>query len=883
MRAGLGRGWVAAAAVASAALVAPAHGASLCPTPGQVVDRADHWTRVTPPQFKVGGAAMSGYDVSRTNADRVMATNGTEIGVTDTGGCSWYAAQLADPSPASAVPLPPTEGTAVVSGSISRVAYPDVPGGAWAIGLVSVASNGLPLTRPRVLRSADSGETFTDVSGGGLPSLGRPVGIHAYDEDVALLLVHATAPTDEYALYRTLDGGAKWSAVWSGLAPLEDFVLGDDGTFWAWDGDTLYRAPAVVAATPPAKVPGIPGAVKTVDVVRNPLTGVVTTSVYLRAGELRYESRNDLLFTPAPAPDGVQSVVHAYDGTVAISSNEANVLVEPGPARVQGALDYSPDDVNLSDVKVVNRFYAGADVPLYGFNALALYRRVIDFVPPPAPPPVDVELEERKPVRPVPVIRPANPVIALAPNERRTVPFTVTLPPAPTPLDVFFMTDSTGSMAEAIGSVQESVQQIVDDLTATGIDLHFGVGDFRDYPETPGNDPNMYPFKNRRVAGPVNAELADALQSIRTGGGTTDGDDAALEAIYQATTGEGRKDPLVTRGTMFQAGQDAKFRKDALKVILVASDDEMRNGFPNPTRPDYPGPTIQQVIAAAKARDVHVVGIAVKTSSASAAKQMEQIATGTDTVAPPGGVDCDGDDVPDLPAGAPLVCGFDPGADGSIAPAFISLLGGIRDYQPVAVRVTGDTDVVRSLADTAYGDLDVKQPHTFDVPVEVRCDPPRFGTESTMRVALDVRGGEVVSTGATIRCAGPPGVPLPAAALQNEPPEIPQKAVRNLAAVALAPPAPAPPVTNINPNPNPNPNPNAGFAQEQQQQGQLALVENTLTPDEELAFSARDRTVPPYPALAWLAAAAMTAAAAFGTQLSRRTSPAQAFDPREHR
>jgi hypothetical protein len=90
-------------------------------------------------------------------------------------------------------------------------------------------------------------------------------------------------------------------------------------------------------------------------------------------------------------------------------------------------------------------------------------------------------------------------------------------------------------------------------------------------------------------------------------------------------------------------------------------------------------------------------------------------------------------------------------------------------------------------------------------------------------------------------------------------------------------------VTNINPNPNPNPNPNAGFAEEQQQQGQLALVENTLTPDEELAFSARDRTVPPYPALAWLAAAAMTAAAAFGTQLSRRTRPAPAFDPREHR
>ncbi|HEU0130633.1 MAG TPA: vWA domain-containing protein, partial [Mycobacteriales bacterium] len=486
-------------------------------------------------------------------------------------------------------------------------------------------------------------------------------------------------------------------------------------------------------------------------------------------------------------------------------------------------------------------------------------------------------------------VRPSNPVIQLKPDEKRTVPFVVSLPPVPTPLDVFFMTDSTGSMDTTIGSVQESVQQIVDNLSASGVDLHFGVADFRDWPEQPG-DSETYPYKLRRKAGPIGEELEGALESIQTGGGTTDGDDAALEAIYQATTGAGRRDPLPgsPRGQMLPAGLDAGFRDDALKVILSVSDDEMRAGFPNPTRPDYPGPTMQTVIAALKAADVHLVGIRVGDSKPLRA-DYERLAAGSGTVAPPAGTDCDGDGDADLSAGAPLVCDFNPGTD-SIASAFISLLGGIRDFQNVRVRVGDPSGVARSLSDTDYGSLDVKASHTFKVPVEFTCGRAQYGTESQVTIDAVVRGATVVGTTATVRCGAPPPPPIVRRPPPPREPPLPDPPVpppaHLVAAVAFAPAPPAQPVTNINPNanPNPNPNPNAGAATEQEQQGQLALAENDVPPgEEELAFSARPAPVPPTPVTAWLAAAAVTAAAAYGFHLSRRTSPALAYRPREHR
>jgi len=48
--------------------------------------------------------------------------------------------------------------------------------------------------------------------------------------------------------------------------------------------------------------------------------------------------------------------------------------------------------------------------------------------------------------------------------------------------DVYFLADNTGSMGPVIASVQAGANNILTALLGTGIDLHFGVGSYRDFP-----------------------------------------------------------------------------------------------------------------------------------------------------------------------------------------------------------------------------------------------------------------------------------------------------------------------------------------------------------------------------------------------------------------
>jgi hypothetical protein len=72
----------------------------------------------------------------------------------------------------------------------------------------------------------------------------------------------------------------------------------------------------------------------------------------------------------------------------------------------------------------------------------------------------------------------------------------------------------------------------------------------------------------------------------------------------------------------------------------------------------------------------------------------------------------------------------------------------------------------------------------------------------------------------------------------------------------------------VNPNPNPNPQAqaNAGLASQDEQQHQLALAENDLGEDEELAFSGLDNRHDVTPAVT-LVVGALVACAAAGAQL----------------
>jgi hypothetical protein len=54
--------------------------------------------------------------------------------------------------------------------------------------------------------------------------------------------------------------------------------------------------------------------------------------------------------------------------------------------------------------------------------------------------------------------------------------------PSTPPIDIYFLTDLTGSMDTALGDVRDTVNLVLDSLGATGLDAAYGVGNYRDFP-----------------------------------------------------------------------------------------------------------------------------------------------------------------------------------------------------------------------------------------------------------------------------------------------------------------------------------------------------------------------------------------------------------------
>ncbi|GAA1309916.1 RICIN domain-containing protein [Saccharothrix xinjiangensis] len=106
-------------------------------------------------------------------------------------------------------------------------------------------------------------------------------------------------------------------------------------------------------------------------------------------------------------------------------------------------------------------------------------------------------------------------------------------------IDVYFLTDSTGSMGGIIGAVGARVEEILNKLitaaSAVGADVHFGVGNYKDM-----EDPQPDRFRGQV---PLGAGAAAAANGIRawtaTGGGSTaaEGQFYALDQLAQPPGG----------------------------------------------------------------------------------------------------------------------------------------------------------------------------------------------------------------------------------------------------------------------------------------------------------------------------------------------------------
>ena len=70
----------------------------------------------------------------------------------------------------------------------------------------------------------------------------------------------------------------------------------------------------------------------------------------------------------------------------------------------------------------------------------------------------------------------------------------------------------------------------------------------------------------------------------------------------------------------------------------------------------YPGPSFTQTINALNTKGIKVIGIAALPGSGKVLSDLSTIVSGTNTLAPSGGVDCDDNGTIDVAEGQPLIC-----------------------------------------------------------------------------------------------------------------------------------------------------------------------------------------------------------------------------------
>jgi len=222
-------------------------------------------------------------------------------------------------------------------------------------------------------------------------------------------------------------------------------------------------------------------------------------------------------------------------------------------------------------------------------------------------------------------------------------------------LDVFIIVDLSGSFTDDLPNFQTQAPNIISTLRAANPNTRFGIGRFEDYP--------IDPFGNAAAGDKAYERLVDltfdtgpVLNTI-SGLFTRDGADlpqSQLPALLQAATGTGQDlSGAGFPGASIPVGQQANFRAGATKIFLLWTDAAFHRPGDSGSIP-YPGPSFSDVANAMQALDPgKVIGISAGTDGLA---DLQQIAAATNTIAPPEGVDCNGDGVIDVAGGAPLVC-----------------------------------------------------------------------------------------------------------------------------------------------------------------------------------------------------------------------------------
>ena len=828
-----------------------------CPT----VSVNDDWTTVAAPTFPEAPAEITGYAVHPYLPDQILATNGKSMMATIDGGCSW--------APLFALDLLAGLDIRVVApaATIRSIVIPEhVPTKKDPTPIYLLIEERLAgaVSRPHVVVSRDAGETWVAAENGLAPLTGSIVKMRAAPSDPDILYLLMSAPgLGGGEMYATTDGGESWAK--RGDVGASDFEIDPLVPDELWFSGPAGLRHSVDGGRSAADIPYLSPPVSVIDIFRaraDEPSRIIGYEVEGGAISLsddggktwrRFRGPPQIPLAMAHGNETDDVVISAHGGFHRFQS--PHFWIEVSEDDGQGTNEEYEDILDLQ----VDR----TDAPsVFGHTGTAIKRYTgfsIDlpaFISGEVPEKADAELtsSERK--------------IRLEPGESRSVDLKLKLPPAPTPLDVYFLIDTTSSMDSSIRGLARGVHDISQVLALSKIDVRFGLGEYKDYPIAGYGDPveNDVPYRQNRDLGPADGELVAAIEALQaSGGGRVHIPESQLTALYQSATGEG--DP-----GFVEPGQEAGFRRDALKVLINITDAPFDNS------PAHPSPPFDAVANELKGRGILQVGLAVYGPNGvdGASQWLTQMAEATDTVAPVG-VDCDDDGIVDIERGAPLVCeinGEETTGVAALAPAILSSLKALTDSADVALVPTSGDLFVSSISPPVYPDVNVKVPNLLDFKLVVTC--PRSGSDGGVIDLVTTVTQEVVAGTALEVVCGPvePETVLPPRE-ENPPVAVVPPALAPQPGIVPIPPPPAPPAPVTQTQVQPNPHVQGALAQQEQDQVQVALAASYDQLGEgEYAFSSYSRRSrgPGAAPILYMSALVMTAAAA-GFALRRRVQP----------
>ena len=762
-----------------------------CPDKAEVLNSFDpsrtnvigRWVNFDGPTFgKAPGAPRDpivAHAVDPRDPMRQFASNGRVIERTLDGGCSWKEVHFVPEGQTSVLINGGGIADAILQLGVAQNG--PTPGRVWAlVGPLEDTVGAI-----RIIVSEDGGESWQDRSAGlpalhtrtdtpvlttgvGVEHLSALLALAPSNPDFAYIGLTSTVEGDG-PIYATADGGRTWERRESidlgteqrAQAQITEMTVdpGDPLSLWLLGGrgSTLMHSPDGGLTWPPVDL-GAAGVAVNVDGLQvsriggQPHVQVVGTSGFDGGGETLYRSKDGRGFVPHNLEEPIRGDAAVSQGghpdALVLSTDQPDQVLSLAKMVGGGYLFINLAVPGLGDVNAPQADSTAEPVDWFRrFDGLSA------FVPgplpgdPPPPPKVlpDRLFDRLNGVRGrgarVPGTLTPNPLALALPEEgTQTVNYSLDLPPLPTPVDVWFLMDTSGSMGGAIEGLQLGIDHIIKELKAANLDAWFGLAEYKG---------ENYRYERLTDIGPPGEAFEDGLRRLYATGG---GEETQYTALYQTVTGEGQEDVGI------DPGRGASFRAEALKIIVHASDE------PFGVVPD--GPTAEEAGAAMTTMGVFHVGLDLSAGAQGVSTapptrtvkaDMDEMARVTGTFAPAEGVDCNGDGEDELTAGDPLTCPIDRNQDEvQIAEPIISAVRAVRDETSVGLTVQDAAGLDVVIEDPLRAPVDVKVANRLPFAVTFTCPPQMNGDVANVKLEATVRGAPSAQAVANIACGTPP-------------------------------------------------------------------------------------------------------------------------------